>query len=129
MGRTATEQPLSRRERQVMDVVVRLGEGAVADVLRQVPDAAGYNAIRNTLNILVRKGHLRRRREGVRHLFMPVVSRRVAGRAAARRLLRTFFAGEPIEAVLTLLSEAERDLTDAQLAEIRAWIDNASEPS
>ena len=125
MARTPAEPSLSRRERQVMDAVLRLGGGAVADVLAQVPDAAGYNAVRNTLNILVRKGHLWRRLEGSRHVYAPMVAPRVAGRVAAKRLLRTFFSGEPIEAVLTLLQVAERELDDRELEEIRAWIDRA----
>ena len=127
MRNRKSEPALSRRERQIMDVVLRLGAAAVGDVLTEVPDAASYDAVRDTLNILVRKGQLRRRSEGNRHVYEPRVPPRVAGRAAARRLLHTFFAGKPGAAILTLLNEAERDLEEHELAEIRAWIDRARE--
>jgi predicted transcriptional regulator len=105
-----------------MDVVLRLGKATVTDVLAQVPDAAGYNAVRNTLTILERKGHLRRARDGNRHVYAPAVRRDVAARAAAKRLLRTFFGGEPRDAMLTMLDVSARDFSDAELAELREMI-------
>lgn len=125
MPQPSLDPPLSRRERQVMDVVLRLGEASVADALAQVPDAASYNAVRNTLTILERKGHVRRRTEGNRHVYTPAVARSLAGRAAAKRLLRTFFGGEPRDAIVTLLDVSARDLTDDELDELRALIDKA----
>jgi predicted transcriptional regulator len=122
MATTLPDPPLSRRERQIMDVVLRVGEASVADVLKRVPDAAGYNAVRNTLTILERKGHLRRRRDGNRHLYAPAVRRELAGRAAVKRVLRTFFAGQPRDAILTMLDVSARDFTDAELEELRALI-------
>ena len=125
MSRTSPDPALSRRERQAMDVVLRLGEATVAEVLAQLPDAAGYNAVRNTLTILERKGHLRRRRDGNRHVYAPVVRRAVAARAAAKRMLRTFFGGEPRDAILTMLDLSARDFTDAELDELRALIEKS----
>ena len=125
--RTSIEPPLSRRERQVMDAVLRLGEATVARVLELVPDAAGYNAVRNTLAILERKGHVHRHRVGSRHVYAPAVRRDVAGRVAAKRLLRTFFGGEPREAILTMLDLSARDFTDVELRELRSLIEKSRE--
>lgn len=125
MPSNSPDPALSRRERQAMDVVLRLGAATVADVLAQLPDAAGYNAVRNTLNILERKGHLRRRREGNRHLYAPVVRRDVAGRAAMRRVLRTFFSSEPRDAILTMLDVSARDFSDAELNALRVLIEKS----
>jgi len=122
------EPPLSRRERQAMDAVIRLGEATVADVLNQLPDASGYNAVRNTLTILERKGHLRRRSSGSRHVYRPVVSRDVAGRAAAKRLLRTFFGGKPRDAILTLLDVSPGDFKSAELNALRTLIEKSTAP-
>jgi len=116
------EHRFSRRERQVMDALYNLGEATVADVLERVPDAAGYNAIRNTLTILVNKGFLRRRRAGQRFLYAPAVPVSAAKRSALQHLLRTFFAGSPREAILTMLDLSSSRLTSRELDEIAAWI-------
>lgn len=127
MPRPAAEPSLSRREREVMDIVHRLGEATVADVLEELPDAAGYNAVRNTLGILAKKKHLRRRRDGQCYVYSPIVPRVVAGRGAARRLLRTFFAESPRDAILTLLDLSAAELTDGELDEIVARVERSRE--
>ena len=123
------EHRFSRRERQVMDVVFRMGEASVADVLERVPDAAGYNAVRNTLSILVEKGFLRHRREGHRFIYAPAVPLAAAKRSAVRHLLQTFFKGSPSDAILTMLDLSSSRLSEAQLDEITAWIEEQREKS
>lgn len=116
---------LSRRESQVMDAVYRLGEASVSDVLERMPDDPGYNAVRNTLAILERKGHLRHRREGKRYVYSPVEGREAARRSAAQHLLQTFFDGSLSDAVLALLGAPEESLTKEDLDEIAEYIEEA----
>ena len=127
MTKPPLEHRLSRRERQVVDVVYRLGEASVADVLERVPDAAGYNAIRNTLNILVGKRVLRHRREGQRFIYSPVRPVEAARQSALQHVLRTFFKDSPSDAIRTMLDLSSNKLTDAELDEIARWIDNQRE--
>jgi predicted transcriptional regulator len=127
MTKPPFEHRFSRRERQAMDVVYRLGEASVADVLERVPDAAGYNAVRNTLSILVNKGFLRRRREGQRFIYATAVPVATAKRSAMRHLMKTFFSGSPRDAILTMLDLSSARLSEDELDEIAAWIDERRE--
>ena len=127
MSKQPIEHSLSRRERQVMDVVFRLGEASVSEVLERVPDAAGYNAIRNTLSILSEKGFVRHRREGHRFIYSPAVALSAAKRSAVRHLMQTFFGGSPREAILTMLDVSSNRLSEAELNEIAEWIDERRE--
>src|SRR6266478_2556247 len=89
----AGHESLGRRERQIMDVVYRLGRAAVADVMRELPDPPTYSAVRAMLRYLERKGHLRHSRDGARYVYEPTVSHSEAQRTALRHLVRTFFRG------------------------------------
>jgi predicted transcriptional regulator len=118
-------QNLSRRERQIMDIVYHLGEASVAEVVERIPDRPSYNTVRNTMAILERKGHLRHRQEGVRYLFAPIDSVDLAKRSAMSHLLDTFFQGSRPKAVLALLGSSEPRLSKEDLAEIAAYIEKA----
>ena len=118
-------QNLSRRERQIMDIVYHLGEASVAEVVERIPDQPSYNTVRNTMAILEKKGHLHHRQEGVRYLFAPVDSVDVAKRSAMSHLLDTFFQGSRPKAVLALLGSSEPRLSKEDLAEIAAYIEKA----
>ncbi|MEO6066358.1 MAG: BlaI/MecI/CopY family transcriptional regulator, partial [Gemmatimonadales bacterium] len=90
---------LTRRERQIMDVLFRQGEATVTEVMEALPDPPSYSAVRATLRILEEKGHIRHREEGPRYVFLPKVEPQRARRAALEHLLDTFFAGSAEQAV------------------------------
>jgi predicted transcriptional regulator len=116
---------LSRRERQIMDVVFHLGEVSVADVVERIPDHPSYNTVRNTMAILERKGHLQHRQDGQRYLFAPMDSVDQAKRSAVSHLIETFFQGSRPKAVLALLGTSEPQLSQEDLDEIAAYIERA----
>jgi predicted transcriptional regulator len=109
---------LSRRERQIMDVVFRMGRASAAEVHARLPDAPSATAVRTMLRILEDKGHLRHEKDGPRHIYLPTVPRDSAQRTAAAHLLRTFFGGSPRAAVAALLNLSERPLTPAEREEL-----------
>ena len=116
---------LSRRERQIMDVVYQLGEADVADVAARLPDRPAYNAVRVTLGILERKGHLAHRRAGARYVYAPTVPVERARRSAMRHVLATFFKGSPSAAILALLNGSEARLSRRDLDQIARAIAQA----
>ena len=118
---------LSRRESQIMDLVYRLGEASVADIVARMPDDPAYNSVRVTLGILEKKGYVKHRREKRRYLYTPVLAPDTATRSAMRHLLKTFFAGSPSRAILTLLDMSAARLSREELAEISQWVDKAKE--
>ena len=115
--------PLSRREREIMEIVYRLGEATASDVTSALPDKPSYDTIRVTLGILERKGHVKHRRDGRRYVFTPTVPADRASRAAMRSLLRTFYRGKPSAAILTMLDESSARLSKEELDEIAEWIE------
>ena len=118
---------LSRRESQIMDLVYRLGEASVADIVAHMPDGPPYNSVRVTLGILERKGYVKHRREKRRYLYTPVLAQDTATRSAMRHLLKTFFGGSSSRAILTLLDMSAARLSKEELAEISQWIEKAEE--
>ncbi len=118
---------LSRRESQIMDLVYRLGEASVADIVSQMPDSPAYNSVRVTLSILERKGYVKHRRETRRYFYAPVLAPETATRSATRHLLKTFFGGSPSRAILTLLDMSVARLSREELVEISQWIEKARE--
>lgn len=116
---------LSRRERQIIDVLYNLGESAVSDVQTQLPGEPAYSTVRAQLGTLVSKGHVSSRRDGNRYLYAPVVEKDQAGASAARRLIDTFFSGSSAQAVVGLLSSSpnidnkELDAIEDALAALR----------
>lgn len=116
---------LSRRERQIMDVVYARGQVTVAEVLANIADPPSYSAVRALVRILEEKGHLRHHREGVRYVYQPIRSRRRAGRSALQNVLRTFFQGDVGLTVAALLDVADTDLSRQELDRIAAMIEQA----
>ncbi|HWC00925.1 MAG TPA: BlaI/MecI/CopY family transcriptional regulator, partial [Bryobacteraceae bacterium] len=94
---------LSRRERQIMDILYRSGRATVAEVHAALPDRPSYSAVRAMLRVLEEKGHVRHEEQGLRYVFAPTVPREKATRSAVRHLLETFFNGSAEQAVAALL--------------------------
>jgi predicted transcriptional regulator len=113
---------LSRRERQIMDVIYRRGSATAAEVHERIPDAPTPTAVRTLLRILESKGQLRHVKDGPRHVYLPTTPRDRAQRSALRELLRTFFGGSTTAAVAAMLDASERPLTDEERAELAGLI-------
>jgi predicted transcriptional regulator len=118
---------LSRRESQIMDIIYRLGEASVGEVAKRMPDRPAYNAVRNTMMILERKGYLEHRQDGTRYVFSPSQPVEEVKQSAVTHLLNTFFKGSPSEAVLALLGTPEVRVTERDLDEIAKHIEKARE--
>ncbi len=125
MPRPSPHQNLSRRERQIMDVIYRLGQATTAEVLERLPEAPGYSAVRALLRILEEKGHLEHEQEGPRYVYLPTVPREVAKDSALSHLLRTFFDGSAEAAVAALLDLDSQQLTKEELDRLSQLIDQA----
>ncbi|MDZ4702232.1 MAG: BlaI/MecI/CopY family transcriptional regulator [Rhodothermales bacterium] len=104
---TPQHEHLSRRERQIMDVIYQKGKATAAEVMDQIPDAPSYSAVRALMRILVEKGHLSYALSGNRYIYKPTVSRQTAKHNALQHVLSTFFEGSVSQAMVALL-----DLTD-----------------
>ena len=116
---------LSRRERQIMDVVYRLGKVSVSDVLERLPDPPSYSAVRALMRILEEKGHLKHEQEGPRYLYLPTVPADAAQQSALSHLVRTFFGGSTEAAVAALLELPENGLSENELTRLSRLIDDA----
>jgi predicted transcriptional regulator len=115
---------LSRRERQIMDVIYRRGRATAADVLEDLPDPPSYSAVRALLRLLEEKGHVRHEQDGPRYVFLPTVNRDRASKSALTHVVRTFFDGSASDAVAALL-EGDAKLDDAELDRLSAMIEQA----
>ena len=118
-----THRHLSRRERQIMDVVYQYGQATAAKVLDALPDPPSYSTVRALLRVLEVKGHVRHRRQGPRYVFRPTVPRETARRSALARVVQTFFEGSEQAAVAALLDQAS--LSGADLDRLETLIDRA----
>ena len=116
---------LSRRERQIMDVVYLLRRVTVAEVLERLPDPPSYSAVRAMLRVLENKGHLRHALERKSYVYVPIVPRIRASRSALQNMLKTFFDGSPEKAVAALLDISRTEITDAELDRLSRLIDQA----
>jgi predicted transcriptional regulator len=120
-------QKLSRRERQIMDIVYEKGECSVTDVLNAMPDPPSYSSIRALMRILEEKGHLKHRQAGLQYIFSPTQPQHSAGRSAIQQVIQTFFGGSAEKAVATLLSDGEVQLSDEELDRLSTLIDQAKQ--
>ena len=125
MARKKALSSLSRRERQIMDVLYRDGRATASEVLERIPDPPGYSAIRALLRILENKGHVRHAADGNRYVYEPRLPRERAGRPALAGVLETFFDGSAEKAVAALLDLSRHELTDADLARLSELIEQA----
>jgi predicted transcriptional regulator len=125
MSKVSPLNQLSRRERQIMDVVYRLGKACVSDVLDRLPDPPSYSAVRALMRILEEKGHLSHEQDGPRYLYLPTVHRDAAQASALSHLVRTFFGGSTEAAVAALLELPEHGLSGGELERLSRMIDEA----
>lgn len=113
---------LGRRERQIVEILYRLGKASVAEVLAELPDPPSYSAVRGMLTLLEDKGHVRHKREGMRYIYTPAVAPAKARQSALRQLVSTFFEGSPMAAAAALLEMSGDGLTAQEKAQLSALI-------
>src|SRR5438270_8423170 len=116
---------LSRRERQIMDILYQRGKSSATEVREAMPDAPGYSAVRAMLRVLEDKGHVKHQAEGLKYVYVPVVAREKAKRSAVKHLLDTFFAGSPEQIVAALLDVSATRLTREELDRMSEMIERA----
>ena len=116
---------LSRRERQIMEAIYRLGDATVSDVMAEMPAPPSYSAVRAMIGKLEAKGYLEHRQEGPRYLYLATVSRQEARESALERLVRTFFDGSTELAVTALLDRSAGEMSDEELDRLSTLIQDA----
>ncbi|HEX5474130.1 MAG TPA: BlaI/MecI/CopY family transcriptional regulator [Vicinamibacterales bacterium] len=109
---------LTRRERDIMHALFRLGRATAADIMAAMPAPPGYSTVRTQLRVLEDKGHVRHEEVGLRYVYMPTVPRGSAARSALRHLVETFFDGSNAKAVAALLGGEAARLSDEELDRI-----------
>ena len=116
---------MSRREREIMDVIYRAGRATAAEVLDSLEDPPSYSAVRALLRVLEEKGHIRHEQDGPRYMYVPTVPRERARQSALRQLLHTFFDGSTEQAVAALLDLSSTRMSDAELDRLTDMITEA----
>jgi BlaI family transcriptional regulator, penicillinase repressor len=117
------DQHLSRRERQIMDVLHARREASAVEVMEALPDPPSYSAVRALLRILEQKGHIKHREEGARYVYLPCLSQKSASRSALRRVVTTFFQGSVAQTVAALLDQQDTKISDRELDDLRRLIE------
>jgi BlaI family penicillinase repressor len=125
MAKAGLPSELGRRERQIMDVIYRLGKASVAEVRKALADPPTYSAVRGMLRLLEDKGYVSHEADGLRYLYKPTVSHTAARKSALRHLVHTFFGGSASEAVTGLLELPDAKLSDADLTRLAEIIRKA----
>jgi len=123
MQRLETGQ-VSRRERQVMDILYRLGKATAQEVMDELPDPPSYSAVRALLAILEEKGLVKHAKESRRYVYQPSVPEKRAKRSALKQLMTTFFEGRPEKLVAALLDPNDQKLSTDEIAKIRKLLDD-----
>src|SRR5215467_10243015 len=118
-------QGLSRRERQILDILYQRGQATAADVQNALPEPPSYSAVRALLRILEDKGHVRHQQDGPRYVYLPTVARENAKRSALHHVLRTFFDGSAEQAISALLDESSTKLSTEELDRLARLIEDA----
>jgi predicted transcriptional regulator len=116
---------LSRRERQIMDILFRRGRATAGEVMEDLPGNPTSSTVRTQLRVLETKGHVRHEEEGLRYVYLPVVKRQAARKSAVRHLIETFFEGSSEKAVAALLGGEASRLSDEELERIAGLIEKA----
>jgi predicted transcriptional regulator len=122
---TTAHRDLSRRERQILDILYKNGRSTAAEVQAALPEPPSYSAVRALLRILEEKGHVRHEQDGPRYVYLPTVARDNAKRSALRHILQTFFDGSAEQAISALLDESSARLSSAELDRLARLIDGA----
>src|SRR5438067_11904877 len=120
-----THQDVSRRERQILDILYQRGRATAAEVLAALPEPPSYSAVRALWRILEEEGHVRHGQDGPRYIYLPTVARDNAQRSALRHILQTFFDGSAEQAISALLGDASAKLSGAELDRLARLIDSA----
>ena len=125
MKRNRTLSRLSRREREIMDVLFQMGRASAGEIHKRIPSPPSYSAVRATLRILEEKGFLKHEDDGRRYIYRPVVGQTQARRSAMNHLLNTFFSGSAADAVTALLETPGQELSQEELDRMAALIERA----
>ena len=120
---------LSRRERQIMDILYRLGRATAAQVRTELSGHPAYSTVRAQLRVLEEKGHLRHEEAHLRYVYVPAVSRQVVQRSVLQHLVDTFFEGSPEQVVATLIGRERLKISDDELERIARLIEKARKES
>src|SRR5579863_7545344 len=116
---------LSRRERQIMDILFAMGRATGPDIQERLPDQPSYSGVRTILRVLERKGHIRHIEEGMRYIYLPVMTREKATKSAIERLVSTFFAGSAKAAAAAFVDPSTTKLSTADLKDLERLIRKA----
>ena len=116
--------PLSRRERQILDVIYHLGRATASEVLERMPDAPTYTTVRGLLRVLESKGHVRHEEENGRYVYIPTLTKQRAAKSALKHVVQTFFDGSPSQAMAALLG-TERGLSEDEVERLAQLVENA----
>jgi BlaI family transcriptional regulator, penicillinase repressor len=122
---TSLHTVLTRRERQIMDVLFRRGRATASQVMQELPGNPSYSTVRTQLRVLEDKGHVRHEEEGPRYVYMPAVPRRAARKSALRHLVNTFFDGSTEKVVAALLGGEGTRLSDDELKRVAELVARA----
>ena len=125
MTKTAAPASLTRRERQIMDVLYRRTRATAAEVMAELPGEPNYSTVRTQLRVLEDKGHVRHEEEGGRYVYAPAVPRHAARKSALKHLVETFFDGSAEQVVAAVLGGEASRLSDEELDRVSALIDKA----
>jgi predicted transcriptional regulator len=120
---------LTRRERQIMDVLYRLERASVGDVLSRLDGRPNYSTVRAQLRVLEEKGHVRHEEDGLRYVYLPCVPREVARRSALQHLVETFFDGSTEKAVAALLGGEVSRISSEELDRLAGLITKSQKES
>jgi len=125
MTASRSHTALTRRERQIMDVLYRLGRATAAEIMDRLPGAPSYSTVRTQLRVLEGKGHVKHEEHGLRYVYTPTVPRHSARRSALKHVVETFFDGSTAKVVAALLGGEAARLTEDELARIEDLVKNA----
>ena len=120
-----TKTALTRRERQIMDIIYRLGKATAQEVLENIPEPPSYSAVRALLRLLEERGHVRHVTEGQKYVYLPAVGRSDARRSALSHVVRTFFGGSVEQAIATLVDSSRSRLSPDELDRLSELIEKA----
>jgi BlaI family penicillinase repressor len=125
ISKKTADADLSRRERQIMDILFARGRATGPEIQEGLADKPNYSSVRTILRVLERKGYVRHLEEGLRYVYEPTVAREAASRSALQRIIRTFFDGSAKEAVAALLDPGAFHLNEGELQELGRMIERA----
>ena len=125
MAKSTLHHTLSRRERQIMDVLFRRGRATANDVMAELSGDPSYSTVRTQLRVLEEKGHVRHEEDGAKYVYLPVVPRRVVRKSALKHVMNTFFDGSAEKVVAALLGPDGGRLSDEELDRIADLVSKA----